>query len=39
MTTHAHADMLPRGTLVIAGALVLFALTMTSSATATPSRC
>ena len=31
MSTHAHADMLPRGTLVIAGALVLFALTMTSA--------
>ncbi len=28
---HAHADMLPRGTLFIAGALVLFALTMTSA--------
>lgn len=27
---HAHADMLPRGTLVIAGALVLFALAVTS---------
>ncbi|MES2754594.1 MAG: photosynthetic complex assembly protein PuhC [Pseudomonadota bacterium] len=29
-TTPAHADMLPRGTLVIAGALVLFALTATT---------
>ena len=29
-SAHAHTDMLPRGTLVIAGALVLFALTATS---------
>ena len=28
--THSHADMLPRGTLVIAGALVVFALTATT---------
>lgn len=28
---HSHADMLPRGTLVIAGALVLFALTATAT--------
>lgn len=28
--SHGHADMLPRGTLVIAGALVLFALAATS---------
>ena len=28
--THAHHEMLPRGTLVIAGALVLFALAATS---------
>lgn len=28
--THSHADMLPRGTLVTAGALVLFALAATS---------
>ena len=27
---HGHADMLPRGTLIIAGALVVFALTATS---------
>lgn len=27
---HAHGDMLPRGTLVIAGALLLFALTATA---------
>ncbi|MDO6416222.1 photosynthetic complex assembly protein PuhC [Sphingomonas sp. BIUV-7] len=27
MSTHRHADMLPRGTLFIAGALVLFAFT------------
>jgi putative photosynthetic complex assembly protein len=27
MTAHSHADMLPRGTLIIAGALVLFAFT------------
>jgi putative photosynthetic complex assembly protein len=27
---HSHQDMLPRGTLIIAGALVLFALTATS---------
>jgi len=31
MTAHSHADMLPRGTLVTAGALVLFALTITSA--------
>lgn len=29
-TGHSHADMLPRGTLILAGALVLFALTATS---------
>lgn len=29
MSTHSHADMLPRGTLFAAGALVLFALTTT----------
>lgn len=29
-SSHNHADMLPRGTLIIAGALVLFALTATS---------
>ncbi len=28
--THSHGDMLPRGTLVIAGSLVLFALTATA---------
>ncbi len=31
MSGHDHADMLPRGTLIIAGALVLFALTATSA--------
>ena len=31
-TTHAHADMLPRGTLMVAGALIAFALTATSVA-------
>ena len=31
MTTHSHADMLPRGTLITAGALVLFALTATAT--------
>jgi putative photosynthetic complex assembly protein len=31
MSTHSHADMLPQGTLVIAGALVLFALTATAT--------
>ena len=31
MKTHSHADMLPRGTLVIAGALVLFAFTATAT--------
>jgi len=30
MSTHSHADMLPRGTLIIAGALVLFAFTATA---------
>ena len=30
MSTHSHADMLPKGTLVIAGALVLFAFTTTA---------
>jgi putative photosynthetic complex assembly protein len=30
MSAHSHADMLPRGTLVIAGALVLFAFTATA---------
>ncbi|NIJ08438.1 putative photosynthetic complex assembly protein [Sphingomonas vulcanisoli] len=29
-STHTHADMLPRGTLMIAGALVLFSLTTVS---------
>jgi len=29
-TGHSHADMLPRGTLILAGALVLFALTAAS---------
>ncbi len=31
MTTHSHADMLPKGTLIIAGALVLFAFTATAA--------
>ena len=31
-STHSHADMLPRGTLIIAGALVVFAFTATSIA-------
>lgn len=31
MTAHSHGDMLPRGTLVIAGALVAFALTTTAA--------
>jgi putative photosynthetic complex assembly protein len=31
MSTHSHADMLPRGTLITAGALVLFALTATAT--------
>jgi putative photosynthetic complex assembly protein len=31
MSTHSHADMLPRGTLITAGALVLFALTATTT--------
>lgn len=31
MTAHSHADMLPRGTLITAGALVLFALAITST--------
>lgn len=31
MSTHHHADMLPRGTLLIAGALVLFALSATAT--------
>lgn len=30
MSTHSHADMLPRGTLIIAGALVAFAFTATA---------
>lgn len=30
MSGHSHADMLPRGTLIIAGGLVLFALAATS---------
>ena len=30
MTAHSHADMLPRGTLIIAGALVLFAFSATA---------
>ncbi len=31
MSTHTHADMLPRGTLILAGALVLFAFTTTAA--------
>jgi len=31
MSTHSHADMLPRGTLITAGALVLFAFTATAT--------
>jgi putative photosynthetic complex assembly protein len=31
MTTHSHEDMLPRGTLIMAGALVLFAFTATAA--------
>ena len=31
MSAHAHADMLPRGTLVIAGALVAFAFAATAT--------
>ena len=30
MSTHSHADMLPRGTLIIAGALVAFTFTTTA---------
>jgi putative photosynthetic complex assembly protein len=30
MSTHTHTDMLPRGTLILAGALVLFAFTTTA---------
>jgi putative photosynthetic complex assembly protein len=29
-STHSHGDMLPRGTLITAGALVMFALTVTT---------
>ncbi|GAC1407387.1 MAG: photosynthetic complex assembly protein PuhC [Novosphingobium sp.] len=31
MSTHSHADMLPRGTLVTAGALVVFAFSVTAA--------
>jgi putative photosynthetic complex assembly protein len=31
MSTHSHADMLPKGTLITAGALVLFAFTITAT--------
>ncbi|AHE55346.1 photosynthetic complex assembly protein PuhC [Sphingomonas sanxanigenens] len=31
MSTHSHADMLPRGTLILAGTLVLFAFTATAT--------
>lgn len=31
MSTHSHADMLPRGTLIVAGALVMFAFTATAA--------
>jgi putative photosynthetic complex assembly protein len=31
MSAHSHADMLPRGTLILAGALVLFAFTATAA--------